>query len=1585
MQVQFARLCGIVVAVGVGILCVEPGNVRAQSITPNFVQCALTAQGVLSCVTYNGASCSGNHGQQVYSTTCTLSPGAISATCTQSKLGTVSCTPVSNSACYTQNGTATCYAATPQGPPPLISTSPTTWQETQSVNSTTSRHAVTFTTANTNTNYTINGFAITGEFQITGTQGACTSGSANSYCQVYVTGTPTQLGPRYGTLSMVTSLGTVAVPLVVVGADMPVPTVDSKNAGWINSLSAVPPNPASIHVASVGSKASRKYAVGGQYAVGGPARPRPTTAIKVSSAKDEGDDTPCDPCNPGCSGDDSPCDDGSCDTCPDDTCDDTGGDGGDGDGQPTNLVLNSRDESVAHVATPEFDIGSHMVAFVGDPVNLSNGNKVQLQTDFSANYPNPLSFSRTYNSFAWLSAGLIGQKIGIGWRTNWDRSIVQSGPQQGYNTVTAVRDDGTSYVFDYQTTTQTWTGPTNVFAVLTQVQDGNGYGIGWKLTLPNGDIEQYDAIGRLTSVIPFAGPTSSYTLTYDGSSRLQTVSNGLGRQMSFAYNSNSEVATLTDSASGITTYSYDTLGHLTGVTYADGRQRDYAYANTTWPFAITAIIDGSGNDFVTFTYDSFGRMSSSQFAGGVGGGVASYGSNSASYTDAVGTVWEKIFQTNSGQLELMSDSVSCPTCPTQPTTLSYDGTGQLISFTNKNGIQATYQYNSRGLPTQIKEALNSPIQRTISTAWNATLPLRTQVTYFDHVVNYQYDSYGHVTQEKSTAGAVSRATQYAYNGQGLLSQMTDPLGNVTAYTYDSLGNLATLTNAKGQVTTYSNYNGLGQAQSVTYPNGTAASYTFDAIGRELTESNAGNTKTYTYDANGNKASMTMSDGSWTTYVYDTSERLTGVNNNLGEQIRYTLDATRYKKSHKTQTNTYDSTGALVATSSTLYDGMGRVEQQIDAQGHKTQYAYDANGNVTKTTDPLNNVVQMNYDALNRPTLFTDPLQHTIQINYDLADRPTQLTDPNGNSTNSTYSGFGDKSQAISPDAGVTSYTFDADSNRLTMKDARGDTTTYGYDQLNRLVQVTYANGQGITKTYDVAPNGVGQIASMTDLAGTTSFTYDANGLLLTKTLVSQGVTLPLTYGRDSLERITSITYPSGNQLGLTYTNNLVTSMTWNGATVIGDVQYFPFGAPESWLIGGTTEYTRYTDQNNRIYKYLTPAGSRTLSYDLDGRVTQITDAPSALTQSFTYDATSKLLTFAGFTSASSSEARSYSYDSNGNRLTAVVNGASSTYSYIPGTNKLQSVSGLFTNTYDAAGNLISDGRLTYTFDSHGRAVQIVVPGSSGTMLTFQYNGNEERVTKWDSAANTGRMWIYDDAGHVLGEYTYPGGAAVQELMWLGSTPVAVAGTMPATYGVGYIWTDHQDTPRAITNSNGQVLWQWDSAPFGETPANANPSGLGNLTFNLRFPGQYLDVATGLHQNWNRDYNPVLGRFVEVDPMGFAAGTNPYQYTGSNPTGGTDSTGLFRVGPGSTITLPLPTNLAQCLSYCEVANYACQLGITIVSTGVCFVIPGVNLGTTMVVSVVTWAITIPICNFAQQVCATSCNSKFAGACSGSCTP
>ena len=83
-----------------------------------------------------------------------------------------------------------------------------------------------------------------------------------------------------------------------------------------------------------------------------------------------------------------------------------------------------------------------------------------------------------------------------------------------------------------------------------------------------------------------------------------------------------------------------------------------------------------------------------------------------------------------------------------------------------------------------------------------------------------------------------------------------------------------------------------------------------------------------------------------------------------------------------------------------------------------------------------------------------------------------------------------------------------------------------------------------------------------------------------------------------------------------------------------------------------------------------------------------------------------------------------------------------------------------------------------------------------------------------------------------------------------------------------------------------------SQNYLESKPNEDVDKDGNIfTLNLRFPGQYFDKETNKHYNINRDYDPVTGRYIQSDPIGFDGGINIYLYVGANPVVRVDESGL----------------------------------------------------------------------------------------------
>ncbi|MDQ1920563.1 RHS repeat-associated core domain-containing protein [Massilia pseudoviolaceinigra] len=618
---------------------------------------------------------------------------------------------------------------------------------------------------------------------------------------------------------------------------------------------------------------------------------------------------------------------------------------------------------------------------------------------------------------------------------------------------------------------------------------------------------------------------------------------------------------------------------------------------------------------------------------------------------------------------------------------------------------------------------------------------------------------------------------------------------------------------------------------------------------------------------------------------------------------------------------------------------GTVASAQSVPAGTTSYKYDLVGNLKEVTAPLGRVTTHTYDSFNRLKQVEQPLtdgaRPTVKYGYDGIDQLATVTDPRNLETRYSVDGLGNRTELGSPDTGLTKSTYDAAGNLKTSTFGSGYTNTYFYDALNRLIRINYTITIGTTFEYDggatPTPNARGKMTLMTDESGYTRYTYGEFGRLATKAQTTTGLgsytnTHTLAYAYDAYGRLASVTYPSGNRVNYGYNQaGQVTSITLNPVKATGtdtnidssivllnNITYAPFGGTTGWTWGNSVPanqnaHVRTYDLDGRISSYTlgNPSGNgvvRTVNYDAASRIKAYTHtgastvpSPASLNQTFGYDELNRLTSYSG-----NGTSQTYAYDASGNRIKASFGANTYKNTIDPLSNKLSAATGpgpAKTNVYNGVGDRTTDGTHVITYSGRARPYR----NQNGAVTTHQlFNGLDQRVFQ----TYGGGIFVYDEQGQLVGEYSYLNGKATRETVYLGNLPVAVltqtvTGTAPAqstAINVFHIHPDHLGTPRMITRTlDNKIVWRWDSGdPFGLTPPIESFTGSGTFTFNLRMPGQYYDRSTNLFYNYFRDYDPQTGRYVQSDPIGLRGGLNTYAYVGGNPLSSSDPLGLETV-------------------------------------------------------------------------------------------
>lgn len=233
----------------------------------------------------------------------------------------------------------------------------------------------------------------------------------------------------------------------------------------------------------------------------------------------------------------------------------------------------------------------------------------------------------------------------------------------------------------------------------------------------------------------------------------------------------------------------------------------------------------------------------------------------------------------------------------------------------------------------------------------------------------------------------------------------------------------------------------------------------------------------------------------------------------------------------------------------------------------------------------------------------------------------------------------------------------------------------------------------------------------------------------------------------------------------------------------------------------------------------------------------------------------------------------------------------SPYNYNP-SNQLTSKPGV-SYAYDNNGNTLtkvdSTGTTSYNWDFENRLTSAVLPGSGGT-VSFKYDPFGRRTQKRSSAGTTN--YVYDGA-NVLDEVDNSGSVLARYVQGAG-VDEPLAETRGST--TSYYEADGLGSVTSLSNSSGALANTYTYDSFGNLTAST-----GTVTNPYRYTGRDFDVETGLYYYRARYYDPLSGRFISEDPIGFFGARNFYGYVGNDPVQDVDSSGLNPITKSGTGT------------------------------------------------------------------------------------
>ncbi len=878
---------------------------------------------------------------------------------------------------------------------------------------------------------------------------------------------------------------------------------------------------------------------------------------------------------------------------------------------------------------------------------------------------------------------------------------------------------------------------------------------------------------------------------------------------------------------------------------------------------------------------------------------------------------------------------------TRTRTWAYNTLSLVVSETAPNGATTTYSYNSAGNPATVRNALG----HTTTYAYDGAGRVTLMTAPTGMATGYTYDLRGRLLTQTQSAGTgtatTALLTTYAYTPAGQLASTVLPSGHAISYTYDAAQRLVGWQDNRNASGVYT-LDAMGNRTMEQVKN--SAGQVVWQLARSINALNRVASETV------GAAAGTLNNNLQTTYGFDANASVVSETNALAQTTQYGLDGLKRLAA---------ITDAANATANLAYNALDAVTTATDFKGAATQTPRDALGNATSTTSADAGSQTAQYDALGLPSQLVDALNQATTIARDALGRPTSITQADGRSTTLRYdltgttynaTGFPNASKGalseIADTTDITQYQRDGFGRVIKKTQQLTPFTAIGGVSAAPKRSVQYAY---VTATAAVSVPGAGQLARLTypnnnqlnyqyTPAGQISqLNWGSNPLLTSITYTPLGQ--PSAWNWEFADANATTVLPASrtyDTAGRVIQTELG-SYTYDAAgriTSLSQQLFIPANAsPSSTAVTATT--VQYT-----------------VGYDALGRITTFTQLPSATIGTgttsislagkqavFTYDANGNRLSsiqITGTGTGAVTTSRSYTVQAAGNRLLGF------TQTIKTGTATAGASSNV-AHTYDANGSLISDGLRTYEFDAANRLAASTVGATDASPTTrYVHNTLGQRLFKTEplfppapgdendptfmasliafftqlwgptptATEKLGFTYYYDEAGSLISEIGSGGAASTGNTQYVylptpsGPMPVAVVVT-----GKHYaVHADHLNTPRRLTQSDKKVAWQWAYSAFGDeqpvtarnrfvdpTTGNLGSTTVADVTFNVRYPGQYFDKESGLHYNGMRSYWANLGRYTQSDPIDLKGGWNRFGYANQNALMYVDPTGEISLG------------------------------------------------------------------------------------------